>query len=402
MAKTGLKSIKTIAGLGTGAFLVFAAIVSLVYQDDIYQSLLDPGTPYQTYEKPDAPDYAFQDSWISIPDLSTDPFETGGIADAFVVLPGMYMGGKEWNMPTDHSKLRKRLTDIARPNYADTFREVGRLFTPIYRQASHYSFMTNREDARAAQSLAYEDTKRAFEYFLAQSPKERPIVLAGFGQGGSHAIRLLDDFFDGPLKDRLAVAYIINHPLPLDMFEKIISGPKPCETETDTSCVIAFGAFFPGDKSIAQRFVTRLNVHNGIDYTTVDERPLLCTNPLLWNTSPDFAPKRLHKGGIAAKGLEPDAQAAPLSQQTGAQCQDGILLVDNPKSRSLRRPGGIGAKFKTLPSNLFYEDLRQNALKRVDALIATGELPTRVKKLDSLEVIDIIESPVVPVGEKEN
>ena len=57
---------------------------------------------------------------------------------------------------------------------------------------------------------------------------------------------------------------------------------------------------------------------------------------------------------------------------------------------------GIGARFWTLPSNLFFEDLRLNAKERTEALIETGTLPTRVRALDSIEIIDIVDSPITP------
>jgi hypothetical protein len=120
-------------------------------------------------------------------------------------------------------------------------------------------------------------------------------------------------------------------------------------------------------------------------------------NPLLWNQSEDYAPQRLHLGGIAAEGLDPDMEPAAMTKQVGAQCQDGILFVDKPKSRSLRRPFKVGGKFRTLPSNLFYEDLRVNAVIRVQSLLETGTLPRRAKKLDSLELIEIQDSPVTPI-----
>jgi hypothetical protein len=257
--------------------------------------------------------------------------------------------------------------------------------------------MTTREDARKAQDFAYQDVKRAFQEFLKNSPPERPIILVGHNQGASHVQRLLTDFFQGDLKERLAAAYVIDYPLPLDVFDTRLKGLTPCEDEDDTKCVIAFGAFMPKDNVIAKRFVSRLLVHNGDDYISVEGRALLCTNPLLWNRSSDYAPRRLHLGGVAAEGLDPDMKPAALSKQAGVECQDGILYVDKPKSRSLRRPLKVGGKFRTLPSNLFYEDLRINAEKRVQSLIASGKLPTRVEKLDDFDVIDIVDSPVRPI-----
>ena len=80
---------------------------------------------------------------------------------------------------------------------------------------------------------------------------------------------------------------------------------------------------------------------------------------------------------------------------------DGILLIDKPRSRSLRRPRfKFGAKFRTLPSNLFYEDLRVNAPKRVQTVFDSGILPKRVPLLQDNEVIEIIESPIKPVDLK--
>ncbi len=373
--------------------------LALFYRDDIFQSLQDPGEPFQTYEKPAPPDYNTIDAWITRPDVTADPFHDTTAGDIFVVVPSIYKGGEHWNLPIDDVRRRNRLERIIRPNYVTPYGSTGRLFAPHYRQASTYTFMTNREDARQAQDFAYQDVRRAFEYFLKYSPPERPIILAGHGQGASHAQRLLADFFQGSLKDRLAAAYIIDHPLPLDKFDNALSGLKPCEAETDTGCVIAFGAFMPGDDVIARRFVTRLTVYDGSDYAMVSERPLLCTNPLLWNRSSDYAPSRLHLGGLAAEGLDADMDPAPLAKQAGVQCQDGILYVDQPKSRALRRPLKFGGKFRTLRSNLFYEDLRVNAKKRVESLLETGTLPRRVETLDDLDVIEIIDSPVTPVKE---
>ena len=378
-------------------FVLLILAFLILYRDDIFQARLDPGEPFQTYAKPPAPDYALADSWMMRPDINQDPFDHPAPGDIFVVSPGLYKGGEHWNLPTDVPRRREKLNHVIMPNYVAPYKIAGRVFAPYYRQAALYTFMTAREDARRAQNLAYQDVKRAFEEFIRHSPPERPIVLVGHDQGASHVQRLLADFFQDDLSGRLAAAYVIGHPLPLDKFEGELSQTPPCETDIDTGCVIAFGAFMPNDRVIAQRFVTQRKVFEGRDYEQVENRPLLCTNPLLWNRSIDYAPRRLHKGGVAAIGLDPDMDPAPLVKQTGAQCQDGILYVDTPKSKILRRPIKFGGKFRTLPSNLFYEDLRSNALARVSALIESGNIPRRAEKLDDLEIIEIVDSPITPV-----
>lgn len=380
----------------SGIFICLTLIIAYIYRDDIFQTIQDPRQPFQTYEKPIAPDYNSKESWLTLPDLGRDPYEHSAAGDVFIVVPSVYRGGKHWVLPSDDLKRKSKLERIVRPNYVTPYGSSGRLFAPYYRQASLYAFMTKREDARKAHDFAYQDVKRAFSHFLKNSPPERPIVLVGHNQGASHIQRLLADFFQGSLKTRLAAAYVIDYPLPLDLFETTLRGHSPCETETDTNCINAFGAFMPGDDVIAKRFVSRLLVHDGEDYTSVEGRDLLCTNPLLWNRSNDYAPRRLHLGGVAAEGLDPNMKPAPRAKQVGVECQDGILYVDKPK-RSFRRPIQVGSKFRTLPSNLFYEDLRVNAEKRVMSLIDKGQLPTRVKKLDDLDIIEVIESPVTPI-----
>ncbi len=378
------------------AVLALAAIIAYFYRDDIFQSLQDPGVPFQTYEKPPAPDYTLESSWLSRPDLTEDSFLAKAPGDAFIVVPGVYRGGKHWVLPVDEDRRRDRLQNIVRPNYVAPYAFAGRAFAPYYRHAAIYSYMTNREDARRAREFAYQDVRRAFEQFLKDSPPERPIILAGHGQGADHISRLLQDYFQGDLKKRLAVAYVIDHPLPQALFGGPLSGLPPCESAADFGCIVAYGSFMPSDKRNAERFSTRALAYNGREYMAINGAKTLCMNPLLWSRSEDYAVSRLHKGGMAAEGLEPDRLPPPLPKQTGAQCEDGLLLVDKPRSRSLRRPWGIGARFWTLPSNLFFEDLRLNARARTDALLATGTLPTRVRALESLKVIDIIESPITP------
>ncbi len=394
-------SSNTILRMTIALFVVLIFALLFFYRDDIFQSMLDPGEPFQTYEAPTAPDYNEASAWMVLPDLEADPYNDPTFGDVFVVAPGLYKGGEHWNLPVDNARRREKLQHVIVPNYVMPFAKAGRVFAPYYRQASLYTFMTSREDARLAQDLAYQDVRKAFRFFLKNSPPERPIILVGQDQGGSHVQRLLADFFSGDLKNRLAAAYVIGHPLPLDKFENELANLSPCENEADINCVVAFGAFMPSDGLIARRFVNRLKVYESDDYEVVANRPLLCMNPLLWDRSSDYAPRRLHLGGVAANGLETDMEPAPISKQTGAQCQDGILYIDRPRRKVFRRPIKFGGKFRTLPFNIFYEDLKVNAQVRVNALLETGKLPRRTNKLDDLEIIEIIESPVTPIVEGE-
>ncbi|PHR93298.1 MAG: hypothetical protein COA69_04985 [Robiginitomaculum sp.] len=396
MAKIGYNEEKSyIPTIATMIVLFWATLIifaSWYYRDDVFQTIYDPGTPFQTYTPPPAPDYTQAKAWLLRPDIDTDPIDIAG-GDVFVIAPTLYLGRQHWNAPTQDVKVQINLKRIALPNYILPYQSAGRVYAPNYRQASLYSFLNNRDDAQTSQRFAYADIKRAFEIFLDENPPERPIILVGHGQGGLHVQRLLSEYFRGPLKQKLAAAYSIDHPLPLDRFETEFPELSPCETVRHTNCVIAFGAFEPKETTRAHMFLNKTLVWSGSKLRAVQERPLLCINPLLWSRSTEPAPARLHLGGVAAEGLDIDMLPAPSPQQTGAQCQNGILRIDKPKQKSLRRPSRFGGKFRTSPSNLFYEDLRVDVARRVQLLIDKNVLPRRAPLLD-MQTIEIEDSPV--------
>jgi len=391
LTKLGYIHIRVITSVLLGLFAALLILASWYYRDDLFQSIYDPGEPFQTMALPPAPDYGTDTGWLIRPGANIDPIDIPG-GDVFVISPTLFLGRSHWNAPTMSEKLKASFERVVLPNYILPYKSAGRVYAPKYRQAALYTFLNNRDDSVLAMEFAYQDVRRAFDVFLAENPPERPIVLVGYGQGGLHAQRLLSEYFGGELDKKLAAAYIIDHPFLLDN----AAGLKPCARKQDTNCVVAFGTFEPKEKARVQRFVGKTLIWsptaNG-GMQSVDGRPLLCVNPLLWTTDDDYAPARLHLGGVAAEGLGVETMPVPLPRQTGAQCQDGILLLDKPKLKSLRRPSRFGGKYRTLPSNLFYEDLRVDAARRVGYLIAKDILPKRAPLLE-METIEVKNSPV--------
>ncbi|PHR61845.1 MAG: hypothetical protein COA43_01360 [Robiginitomaculum sp.] len=381
------------ASLPVLAISFLLILTTWYYRDDVFQTIYDPGEPFQTYTPPLAPDYAKSNAWLMRPDLDMDSINIKG-GDVFVVTPTVYLGRYHWNAPLENKKFMGRLQRIVLPNYVQPYQSAGRVFAPHYRQASLYSFLNNRDDAQISQKFAYYDVKRAFEVFLQANPLERPITLIGHGQGGLHVQRLLSEYFTGARKQKLAAAYIIDHPFPLDRFNAELTALSPCETKNDINCVIAFGAFQPKEKTRSSMFKGKTLVWNGAKLESVNQRPLLCINPLIWTRSTQYAPAKLHLGGAAAEGLgNVDIVPAPIAKQTSAQCQDGILLIDKPKQKSLRRPSRFGGKFRTPPSNLFYEDIRMDAANRVQLLLDKNILPRRAPLME-MHDIEIRDSPI--------
>src|SRR5690606_12339933 len=186
-----------------------------------------------------------------------------------------------------------------------------------------------------ARRFAYDDVARAFDAFLRRIGADRPFLLAGVGQGGLHAIGLLQDRIAGDeaLRDRMIAAYVLDYPLPLDMFETSLDPLRPCRTETDFRCVVAFSTARADDTRRVAWLTETLMMWDGSgELEPLVGRRLACMNPLLWNASEDFAPARLNRGAVAAEGLEPGVTPSPAPGQTSAQCLDGLLLVDEAES----------------------------------------------------------------------
>ncbi len=345
--------------------LFFIAVLGLgfFFQDKLYQSLLDPGIPYQTYEAPPGPDYHKKQSWAAFDEVAGGHKKMA----AFILMPALYNSSSQWNASVEDSSFRRRFKRIGLPNYAAPFYGAGSVFVPYYRQASLYAFLTNREDALRARKLAMTDVRQAFQTFLKHLPPDEPFILAGFGQGAFQALALLKYVIaaDPHINKRMIVAYIIDAPLPLDLFKRDLAPLNPCKTDKDIHCIVGWGAFSKDEKRNIYDYTIRSMIW-GRDggFAFVKDRPFLCVNPLLWTIKEDYAPARLHKGGVFATGLEQGEKPVPLKAQMGAQCQEGLLIIDRPLSPRLRRPFWFGGRFQTPEYNLFYEDIRVNVLQR--------------------------------------
>lgn len=382
---------------GAGILLVLILLASWFMRDQIYQTFQDPGEPFQTYTPPPGADYARAEGWY-VRDSFADEAEPA----VFFVHSTTYSGGANWNAQLDKDSAVNAVVRSVLPNYAAPFAHSGALYAPRYRQAALYTFMNNREDSILARQFAHDDIVRAFDAFLEQIGEERPIILAGIGQGGFHILGLLMNRVapDADLRARLVAAYVLESPVPLDLFNGPLADIPPCETAGDVRCVVAYAYARPGDDNRI-RILTERSMswtpQGELDF--VDGRGLLCVNPILSARTSEYASARLHRGGVAADGIPPDATPAPMPGQTGAQCADGILFVDEPDYADLRRPHRLAEEYRVPPANLFYEDLRLDAARR--SLNLATILQEERRWAPPLETVEEIEdAPVVPIPDR--
>ncbi|MGF1454315.1 MAG: DUF3089 domain-containing protein [Alphaproteobacteria bacterium] len=332
-------------GLSTcGAVLGVLAVVTLfIFRDNVYEFTLDPQQPFQTALRGAIPDYATPSAWAALPARAPGPADgtraDGTRADVFFVHGTTFAGDNRWNAPIDDPSAAHVASSVL-PLEGHPFAQAGRLFAPYYRQATLYAFRTRSEDSRRARSLAYQDIRRAFAVFRDRYNADRPFVLAGIGQGGLHVAGLLQDMIAGtPEAARLIAAYILAHPVPVDLFEGPLKAFQPCTGETQTGCILSWTVYPLG---IRARMVTdRSMIWDDQRLTAVAGREILCA-----------VPQRF------------------LAETPAVGCRDGILRVDGtsalrtPPSPYPRRP------FHHLSVPLFEDAVTADVNRRLAAFHA--------------------------------
>ena len=135
---------------------------------------------------PKAPDYSDPTMWIT-----EDGDADGTGADVFYVVSTWEddwttADGKVchyadvWN--PEH---RAHMADLEMKKVAAYMSPGNRFFAPFYRHTTIQAFMTNSEDTVYQRTrLSMDDVRNAFDLFQAQRDQSRPLIIAGFSQGG--------------------------------------------------------------------------------------------------------------------------------------------------------------------------------------------------------------------------
>jgi hypothetical protein len=291
---------------------------------------------------------AIQDPSDSVPAPLRSSYQKDTTIDVFFIHPTTYLGTEKpfgINAAISDAFLAAK-TDYSPVLYqASLFNVAGRVFAPRYRQAhiSAYYPITAADTlaAIAAFELAYQDVKTAFEYYLANENKGRPIIIASHSQGTTHGIRLVKEFFDNkPLQKQLVAAYLVGIPVNPSIFTSI----QPCDTPTQTGCICSWRTYKEGYNP---PFVLKENFN------------AIVTNPLTFNKSIPNASWNANKGGVLtnfnkiAKGVA-EAKVADRILWTARPKIFGSFLVKNPNYH-------IG------DYNLYYINVRENVSQRMAA-----------------------------------
>jgi Protein of unknown function (DUF3089) len=305
-------------------------------------------TAFDTTLTPQPPNYDNNEYWAALPfvkDMAdslppnsklTDGQATAQ-ADVFFVHPTTFTfqptNQYKWNADVNDRDLNKKTDESTILNQATPFNGACKVYAPRYRQAHIFAYYTQTADGQKALDIAYSDVKAAFEYYLKHYNNGRPIVIASHSQGTTHCKRLVKEFFDGtPLQKQLVAAYLVGIATPPNYFANIKPISKPGEIGTFASWNTYSKGFYPNNFEQVMKNA-------------------LCTNPLLWNSSSNYANYDKNMGGVGQNFQF-------VRHVSDAQVHEGLLWIGTLKIR-----GAALVKTKVwhrADINFFYNNIREN------------------------------------------
>ena len=216
-------------------FLGLFAVFSIRLRDDKGIS----SAYYQTEYIPQAPDYADTTMWITVDD---DADDTG--ADVFYIVSTWE---KDWTTADSsvchyadvHNPLHRKRMAKEINGVAAYMAPGNRFYSPFYRHTTIDAFVTQNEDTIYNRTrLSVNDVCDAFDHFLRQRNPHRPLIIAGFSQGGLAVVELLKHM-DDDTYGQLAAAYVMGYkvtPEDTAMCRRI----RPALGETDTGVTVCY------------------------------------------------------------------------------------------------------------------------------------------------------------------
>ena len=293
----------------------------------------------------DAVDYSSSNNWAVLPGNYPDNIKEYVVQnpqdsiDVFYVYPTLIVSDKDerWNVPINDSVQIKKVLNIAVRFQASAWGSSGNLYVPYYRQAHIRSYNLLENGGTKALLLAYSDVKAAFEYYLKHHNHGRGIILAGHSQGSTHISYLLKDFFDGkPLQKQLVAAYIPGVGLDRNQFKTIQFMENPNQT----------GGFVTWNT-----FKRKFDQKNYKWY-----KGKVVINPVTWDTTA-LAKRELHKGFLYSNGKM-------YRNSFDTHTDNGVIWISTPHFPA-RYLAFTLRNYHVGDVNLFWEDIRENSLLRV-------------------------------------
>lgn len=303
-----------------------------------------------TAEKEQPSAYAQAENWAYL------EVEKTADADVFFICPTVYGGDEDsFNMPMDDEDAKSDFlgaTNMEKGIYDSD----ARFFAPYYRQAGLNVYELPAEDREEYLALAYADIKDAFLYYLEHYNNGRPIILAGFSQGGDMSIRLLKDCFaEEEVNELLVACYAIGWSVSEEDLEQY-PHLRFASGEDDTGVIISFN-------SEAESVTDSLMIPAGTR--------TLAINPLNWKTDSTPAGKDENLGACFTDYSGniiteiPQLTGAYIDPQRGALKVPDVTPEEYPPVLSIFSDG----IYHLYDYQFFYRNLQENVEVRLNAYL---------------------------------
>ena len=246
---------------------------------------------------PKAPDYRDDTMWVK-----ADGDAAGTGADVFYVVStweedwtaadgSLCHYADVWN-PLHRDHMATEMRRAAAYMSAD-----NRFYAPFYRHTTIDAWVSRDTDTiRQRTRLSMADVCAAFDLFQAQRDKSRPLIIAGFSQGGMAVVELLKHMDDATYS-QLAAAYVLGYKVtPQDTLQT--RHIKAAKGETDTGVTICYN--------------TVKDVRYAIPLIAAS---CMAINPVNWRT--DATPATLHDSITVT--LSPEHHVLVASGYSGAE-----------------------------------------------------------------------------------
>ena len=310
---------------------------------------------YSTIDWEEQPNYSQLKNWAAHP-LKNDPsdsvpariaknYQSKQLVDVFFIHPTTYL---DPSLPNGWSASLKDIALNIKTDYstilsqASIFNEVGLIYAPRYRQAHINSYYPKDKldtlHALAAFELAYQDVKKAFDFYLANYNQNKPIIIASHSQGSTHAKRLLKEYFDGKeLSKKLVAAYIVGMAIDPAEFTNL----KSCSTPTETGCICAWRTFKEG-------YIP--------PFVQIEKFNSIVTNPLTWDSNQPAVGREANPGTVLYNFKK------VIPKVAGAINHQGVLWTPKPKffGNVLYNTNN----YHIADYNFYYMSVRKNAADR--------------------------------------
>lgn len=287
---TSLRGFRVV--LAAGMLLLPAAVGCFAQGSAAVNGNIPAGGEYV----PAAPDYADSTMWY------VERNACCGGADVFYIVSTWE---EEWHT-ADGSLCRYAdvWNAVHRSHMATEIEKVAKymgegnnFYAPYYRHVAIDTWMTRNEDTINRRiRLSMDDVRRAFDEFLRRRDSSRPLIVAGFSQGGRAVVELLK-YMDGETYDKLVAAYVMGYKV------------TPADT---AACKQIKGAKGEADTGVTVCYNTVKDVRHVIP---VIADGCLAINPVNWRT--DATPALLHDSITIT--LNPDRHVLVAGNYSGAE-----------------------------------------------------------------------------------